>query len=140
MWDQSRCRLCRQAGAAVRAAQFNGLLIEGVQCPRCGNFGYALDLVGAELSQATERERSALASYIRQANARGQECVELTADNWREYAAAHLDTPVSTKLELLLAWYATQSKYAGEWVSAAADSYPLVDAQNPLELAYLRET
>jgi len=136
------CRICSQTGAEERGGyDAAGMMAVSVECPRCGRWTAAVDLVLPDLGRPDNALlMPSLAAYIRKANAAGERAVALTPENWREFAGAHARTPVTRKLDLLLRWYEDQSPYAGTYVTLVADLYPLVDAQNQNEVSFLRDT
>lgn len=118
-----------------------GRLVMFQSCPVCGRWKGLLDVFVAELGVPDNRWLMPhLAAHIRQANAAGEETVELTAENWRSFAEAHAFTPFSKKRDLLLRWYVKKSAYAGDYVALMSQGiYPLVDAANQNEVAFLNE-
>src|SRR5262249_44327622 len=80
-----------------------------------------------------------LAAHIRQTNEAGEQVVLLDGD-WRRVADAHANTPIPTKLDKFLRWHERQSRYAGDFVELPANVYPLLDAQNQDEVAFLADT
>jgi nucleoside 2-deoxyribosyltransferase len=136
----SDCYICRQAGATEHTGQVQGLIVVNVSCPRCGTWCGALDLVVPDIRGAHPNLIAGLQAYIRQANELGQKVVQLTSDNWRQFAEEHTQTPVPRKLEMLLRWYERQSAYAGDVIETWENIYPLVDAQNDKEVVFLRAT
>ena len=133
------CSVCGQPGADVRSGTSEGLIIESAECPRCGQWWFALDVVGGPIRRASPELKAALAAHIRQSNESGESVVALRED-WRDLAAAHLNTPIPLKLDLLARQYEKHSTFAGEWIALPEHTYPLVDARNQLELAFLRDT
>jgi hypothetical protein len=132
------CMICNQPGAKVTAGSRGGRITETADCPRCGKWWLFVDTVG-DIDMASRPLKAALAAHIRQANATNPKPVELTA-NWRDYAEAHRNTPIPQKLDLLLRQYEKLSEYAGDWVRLSDDTYPLIDAQNPKEVFFLKDT
>jgi hypothetical protein len=135
------CRICRTHAAVEHTSEDNGLLMTRQSCPTCGEWKGALDIFVPQLGRAdTAHLLPYLAAHIRQSNAAGVRVVELTEENWREAAEAHARTSIRRRLDLLLRWFQQQTKYAGEFVRRPGDIYPLVDAQNDNEVAFLTST
>jgi hypothetical protein len=135
------CPICEQSGASFSGGIQGGLVVEAVNCARCGHWCRYVDRVGGEIERSSPELRAGLSAYIRQANEAGERIVEVNADTWRAHAEQHAFAPISKKLDLLLRWYEKQSTYAGAWVPADDfRMYPLVDARHPQEVAFLRET
>jgi hypothetical protein len=137
--SHGECMICNQLGAKVTVGSRGGLETEEADCPRCGKWWLFLDVV-SEIDMASRPIKAALAAHIRQANAADPKPVELIAEKWREFAAAHLNTPIPQKLNLLLRLYEKHSEFAGEYVDLSNNDYPLVDAQNWDEFSFLRRT
>src|SRR5262245_46485978 len=101
-----RCGICKQTGASFQTTDKDGLIYVTTRCPTCGDWKGAFDLVGPHLSDpANARLMPCLAAHIRQQNAAGERVVELTAENWREFAEQHASTPIVRRQDLLLRWF-----------------------------------
>jgi hypothetical protein len=109
--DLVSCTLCgNKARVAARADSDSN----SVSCGQCGSFNIPgmlsrTVLRGNESEPETKDLVPYLRCYIRQANLRG-ETVQLTADNWQNFAQAHANVPVTRRLEKLLELTASRSK------------------------------
>jgi hypothetical protein len=133
--DLEKCPICKE-GPADRVVS-DGWITQ--TCGTCGRWK-AREVLISELDQPDNAALlRCLAAHIRQANARGEEIVELTTDNWRDLAGQHAHTSINRKLDMLLRWFERQTTYAGEQVTVGGGLWPLIDAVNANEVAFLAE-
>src|SRR5687768_13907133 len=110
-------------------------------CPKCGDYE-----ITWPLADAIEKNREAyrtvlpfLTAHTRQLTIAGSD-VRLTTDNYQSLAAGHRSTPVFVKLERLLNYLARLSTRPGDKVQIGPDDYPLFDAIESAEVAFLLDT
>ena len=108
-----------------------------VTCPKCGRF----IVTGILISSLERPEDAALLPYLsahtRQLTEQGA-VVELTTENWRDFARSHRGTPVSRKLDAVLEHIAKRSAYPGAPVEFFySNDAPLFDAVSDEEVGYL---
>lgn len=131
------CPVCRTTADLAREGGRDAFEVE---CRVCGKYVITGTLLSI-LENLEEGERGIL-PYL-SAHTR-QTCVQglvstLDTSNWGGYAQAHMTTPVSRKVGRLLELVAGRSRYPGQTVKLDPKAdYPLLDAQSPEEVSYLR--
>ena len=141
-YGAAACPVCSCNANVSKVAE----MIDGhsVECPRCSRFlvpGLLLRTVlrGAQSDRDTKQLLPYLSAYIRQANERGEK-VTLDRDHWKEWALAHANTSVPTKLTRFLEIIAARSK-PGESVDLdRVKDAPLLDAFNSDEVIFYANT
>jgi hypothetical protein len=108
-----------------------------VDCPRCGRFIVNGLLMSSAVPELDTGLLPYLSAHTRQANVQGA-VVELTTDNWQDYARSHQGTPVSQKLLAILEHIAKRSRWPGDRVELFYEnSAPLFDAVSEDEVGFL---
>jgi hypothetical protein len=132
------CPVCEQNANIISVAS----MIDGyrIECPRCGTFitpGMLLDmqLKGQHSDAATKELLPYLSAYIRQANERREPVV--LDENWRDFALAHKNTPISRKATKLLELIAARSKYGHPTQIDSTKDLPLIDVSDLDEFAFI---
>jgi hypothetical protein len=135
--QQQKCPLCGWGAKTARVPDRDAFEVE---CPRCGRFVMTGLLMSAPLTEADKNLARFLSAHTRQANLHGA-VVELTTDNWRDFARSHQGTPVSRKALAILEHLARRSSWPGDHVEFFyEDSAPLFDAVSEEEVSYLVES
>jgi hypothetical protein len=138
-----KCPICGGDARQTALIQQDGFRID---CDLCGAFTALRLLVRIfeTLDPGHEDRRFLpfLSAYIRQSNLAGIP-VKLEPGNWRDYALAHSNTPVSQKIMKLLKVIADRTPFPGAAVKVDNSDYPLIDAASHKEfefyLAHLEE-
>src|SRR5262245_60490389 len=121
-------QLCPLCGRDVKLARVSGRDASQVDCPQCGRFVATGSLMSSMGDDADKTLLPYLSARTRQANTQGP-VVELTPDNWRDFARSHQRTPVSRKLLAILEHIAGRSRWPGDRVELNyQNSAPLFDA------------
>ena len=129
----TKCPLCGREAKVVRSGDPNH-----VNCERCGEFKIVETLLA---SLGKEEERALLpylSAHTRQASERG-EVVTLNTKNWKDFALAHKNTPVSRQLTKVLELLAARSSHGVPGRIDRSTDFPLVDAQSTNEFHWLLE-
>jgi hypothetical protein len=132
--ETTKCPLCSREAKLVDSRDPKHL-----NCERCGEF----KIVGTLLAGLDKEEVRPLLPYLsahtRQANERA-EVVTLNTKNWRDFALAHKDIPVTKKLFNLLELIGRRTNPGSPMPIKAEKDYPLLDALDSVELAFLINT
>lgn len=131
------CMLCKEASAVAITTNFD-TDVRKVKCPRCGTFRIteeAHDLVqGADFSD----RRYLLSAIARGAFEEGHS-IEITTKNVGQLTeSARPPSTVFEALDRLLLYIGTKAASFGELLHLSSNDYPIIFAQNPAELSYLR--
>ena len=137
---ENRCPLCQRA---ARLHLFNSIDAR-VECGQCGNYKitrmlYDTIISPKSLSAETEGLLPYLSAHTRQATERGEE-VSLDNGNWKEFALAHANTSVATKLTRFLEIIAARTKPGKSGEIDSVKDAPLLDASNPDEVVFFANT
>jgi hypothetical protein len=131
---------CYVCGTSAEKYQFGQTASVSVNCPVCGEYVITHQLVehlrGLNGQSLEPREASLLpflSAHIRQATTRPM----LTLDNWRAAAEQQAQTPISTKLRLLLELIASRSTPGRFADLLPREAAPRVSANGWEELEYL---
>ncbi len=133
---KQQCPLC---GWDVKIARVPERDAYQLDCEHCGRFVATGVLLASRVSDADKSVMPYLSAHTRQANVQGT-VVELTAENWRDYARSHQNTPVRQKALALLDHLAKASRWPGDRVYLNYETNaPLFDAATADEVGYLVE-
>jgi hypothetical protein len=131
------CPVCGQNATVSNIALED---VYAIACPRCKNFqapGMLLDtqLKGQRSDADIKELLPYLSAYIRQANSRGERVV--LDENWRNFALANKNTPISRKATKLLEHIAATSEYGRSTKLDDENDLSLVDAKDSAEFSFL---
>jgi len=112
---------------------------EHVICEHCGEFKIARTLLAGLGNEEAKGLLPYLSAHTRQANQRG-EVVTLHTGNWKDFALAHMDIPISKKLFNLVEFIGKRTTPGKSVFIKFEKDYPLLDAVNSAELAFLIDT
>jgi ribosomal protein S27E len=130
-------RQCPLCGWGIEIARVPSRDAFEVTCARCGHFIATSVLLKSKVSETDRHLLPYLAAHTRQANVQGL-VVELTTDNWRDFARSHQGKPVSQKALAVLDHVAKRSGWPGDRVELFYESSaPLFDAVSEDEVGYL---
>ncbi len=135
--DEQPKQTCPLCDWDAKRALVSGRDAFEVDCPRCGRFIVNGLLMSLAVPEPDRGLLPYLSAHTRQANVQGA-VVELTTDNWRDYARSHQGTPVSQKLLAILEHTAKRSRWPGDRVELFYEnSAPLFDAVSEDEVGFL---
>ena len=140
MFQENQCPLCQRE---ARLYLFNSI-DASVKCEKCAAFRitrvlYDTMLRPDVLEPETKELLPYLSAHTRQASERGEEIV-LESNNWKVFASAHLNTPVSTKLTRLMELIASRSRPGIPAKLDVETDAPLLDAVDQKEMNFLVDT
>lgn len=135
----ANCPICWNPFADQEPPDAKGML--KYRCDCCGQFRITESVLD---DLASEREHTpvfhGLAATARQRSDVGG-ILEITPDNWRGLAAAHVNTPVSRKAQMLLELLRKRSREFGPPVKFTPEfDWPVIDAASPDECLALVES
>ena len=136
------CPLC--AHPAQLRDNENAIDTLSVACMTCGKFSLPglLFFTFFDFHNSESSEKALLrylSGYTRQASERGEE-IFLDVDNWNEFATAHANTSVATKLTRFLEIIAARSKPGKSGELDRTIDAPLLDAFDSDEVIFLAKT
>jgi hypothetical protein len=109
------------------------------KCEHCGEFKIAKTLLAGLGKEEAKVLLPYLSAHTRQANQRG-EVVTLHTGNWKDFALAHKNTPISIKLFKLLQLIGNNTNPGTSMLIKSDRDAPLLDAFNSVELTFLINT
>lgn len=136
MADQPKqqCPLCGWDAQKARVSERDAFEVD---CGRCGRFIITGVLLNSTPAESDKALWLYLSAHTRQVSAQGA-VVELTTDNWRDFARSHQGTPVSQKAFAVLEHVAKRSRWPGDRIELFYErSAPLFDAVAEDEVGYL---